>query len=153
MIPPFFRAPLPPLLARLHAILDAWAEESDEAVVIVEQDRLVKPGDPPPGLPVVVVVPARPRPGAATGRVAPDLIAELVEGPGPSAREAKYARNDVREYWRVEPGPPLRIVVCSDPDPAAGRYRTLTPHAGDEPVRSQVVPALALRPADLESGS
>lgn len=154
MIPPFpgpgpFRAPLPPLLARLHALLEAHAEDTEEGVLIIEQDRRLKPDAPPPGLPVIVFVPAKARPGATAGRVAPELIVELVTTPGPSEREARYARNDVREYWRVEPGPPVRIIVHTQADTAASVFRAASAHEDQDPVRSGVLPRLVLRPADL----
>ncbi|MBX3471816.1 MAG: Uma2 family endonuclease [Planctomycetes bacterium] len=150
MIPPFGRpfAPLPPLLARLHALLEAHAEETEEGVLIIEQDR--RPGAGPAALPVVVFVPARPRPEAAAGRAAPELIAEVVL-PGAEPREARYARAGVREYWRVEPrdaGPP-RVVVATEPDGETGRFRIEVAFEGAEPVRSGVLPGLVLRPADL----
>lgn len=137
------------MLAKLHALLEAHAEDTEEGVLIIEQDRRVKADGPPPGLPVIVFVPAKPRPGATTGRVAPELIVELVTAPGPSERQVRYAKNDVREYWRVEPGPPVRIIVQTDPDKATSTFRASTTHEGDDPVRSGVMPSLVLRPADL----
>ncbi|MCO5170750.1 MAG: Uma2 family endonuclease [Planctomycetes bacterium] len=153
MLPPFGRplAPLPPLLARLHALLEAHAEATEEGVLIIEQDR--RPGADPTATPVIVFVPARPRPEAATGRAAPELIAEVVV-PGGEPREARYARAGVREYWRVEPrdpGPP-RVVVATDPDGEAGRFRARASFEGVDLVRSGVLPDLALRPADLVAG-
>lgn len=159
MIPPFpgpgpFRAPLPPLLARLHALLEAHAEDTEEGVLIIEHDRRPAPGAA--GSPVVVYVPATPRPDAALGRVAPELIAEVmgaeVIGPGGEGREARYARAGVREFWRVEPGDPgqaPRVHVLTEPDGDAGRFRRVVTHDGDDPVRSGVLPGLVLRPADL----
>lgn len=144
-----FGPPLPPLLARLHAVLEAHAEDTEEGVLIIEHDRRPAPGAS--GSPVIVFVPATPRPDAASGRVAPELIAEVI-GPGGEGREARYARAGVREFWRVEPsepGQPPRVHVLTEPDGDAGRFRRAVTHDGDDPVRSGVLPGLVLRPADL----
>lgn len=152
-LPPFgpfepFARPLPPPLERLHALLEAHAEATEEGVLIVEHDHRPVAGEA--ASPVIVYVPSARRPGAASGRVAPELIAEVL--PGVPEREARYARAGVQEYWRVEPGPEgaaPRIHVLADPDAEAGRYRSVVTHAGDDPVRSAVLPGLVLRPADL----
>jgi hypothetical protein len=143
-----FGAPLPPVLARLFALLEAHTEATEEGVLIIEQDRRpVRGGEPggPPLDPVIVFVPAAPRAGATSGRVAPDLIAELVTDGGPG-RAARYARAGVREYWRVEAAPP-RIVVHTEP--AGDAFGRVEAFAGDDPVRSPALPGLSLRPRDL----
>lgn len=123
-------------------------------MLIIEHDRRPAAGAPP-AAPVIVYVPATPRPDAASGRVAPELIAEVIGeviGPGGEGREGRYARAGVREYWRVEPGDPgqpPRVHVLTDPDAEAGRFRVVVTHEGDDPVRSAVLPDLVLRPADL----
>ncbi len=154
-----FGAPLPPLLARLHALLEAHAEETEEGVLIVEHDR--RPDAASRASPVIVYVPATPQPGAVSGRVAPELIAEVI-APAADAgdevarrsddREARYARAGVREFWRVEPdaaGGPPRVHVLTAPDADAGRFGQVVTHAADDQVRSGVLPRLVLRPSDL----
>lgn len=149
----FPKVPLPPLLARLHELLEAHAEETEEGVLIIEQDRRVSPAAGPGAaalLPVIMFVPAKPRPDAKEGRVAPELIVELA-APGGESREGRYARAGVREYWRVEPAPdgPPTIVVMQDPDAATSRFRRSSEHVGADPVVSSIMPALRLAPADL----
>jgi Uma2 family endonuclease len=150
----FPKVPLPPLLARLHELLEAHAEETEEGVLIIEQDRRVSPGAGPGTaalLPVIMFVPAKPRPDAKEGRVAPELIVEVLGAPGGPSREERYARAGVREYWRVEPAPtgPPRIVVLQDPDAATSRFRRSSEHVGGDPVVSSIMPRLRLAPADL----
>lgn len=144
------RVPLPPILARLHELLEAHAEEAEQGVLIIEQDRRTTPGTAAL-LPVIVFIPAKPRPDAREGRVAPELIVELVDPPGGASREERYARAGVREYWRVEPAPtgPPRIVVLQAPDPAASRFLTSREHVGADPVVSSILPGLRLAPDDL----
>ena len=118
-------------------------------MLIIEHDRRPAPGAS--ASPVIVYVPATPRPDAASGRVAPELIAEVIDPSSPDEREGRYARAGVREFWRVEPvaGQPPRVHVLTDPDGAAGRFRGVVTHVGDDPVRSGVLPRLVLRPKDL----
>lgn len=140
MFPPL-RQPLPPLLARLHALLEEHVEGVEEGILIIEQDR--RPKDAA-GLPVIVFVPARPRAGAATGRVAPELIAEVVVVEADRHREAAYARAGVREYWRVTAE---RIDLHWEPDGA--RFTRTASFGKDDEVRSEVMTGLRLRPRDL----
>lgn len=138
--------PLPPLLARLHALLDAHVEDTEEGVLIIEQDRRVLPGDAP-RLPVLVFVPAKPSAPGPTGRVAPELIIEVL-GPGQDdERPAKYARAGVKELWRVADGPV--VTVLNDPVPAEGRWARSRVFRGPERVVSEQLPRLALTPAQL----
>lgn len=147
----FPKVPLPPLLARLHELLEAHAEQTEEGVLIIEQDRRPTAGTAAL-LPVIMFVPAKPRPDAKEGRVAPELIVELAV-PGAASREGRYARAGVREYWRVEPAPtpsgPPKIVVMQDPDAATSTFRQSSDYAGKTPIVSSIMPALRLTPADL----
>lgn len=136
--------PLPPLLARLHALLDAHVEETEEGVLIIEQDRRVRPGDAP-RLPVLVFVPARPTTPSPSGRVAPELIIEVL-GPGQDdERPARYARAGVKELWRVGEGPTVTVLH----DPVDGRWTRSRVFTGEERVVSEQLPTLALTPAQL----
>jgi hypothetical protein len=140
VLPPF-RQPLPPLLAKLHALLEEHVEAVEEGILIIEQDRRPQLAA---GLPVIVFVPARPQAAAASGRVAPELIAELVVDPADRSREGMYARAGVREYWRVDAE---KIVIQHDAK--EGRFTRSATYAQDEAVVSEVMPGLRLRPRDL----
>lgn len=156
------RTPLPPLLARLHAALERWAEAHEEGIVIVEHDR--RPPRPPPGgaapgaappdgpvpLPVIVVIPPRPRGEGVAGRVAPDFLAELEQAGVSEDRLRRCARAGVPELWRVtaDPagGPPALVVFT---EPAGEGYARARAVAPDEEVAAGALPSFTLRPRDL----
>ena len=145
------QGPLPPLLAALHARLEEHVEAIEEGVLIIEQDRCLVPGGGPPQLPVVVFVPARPREGSSTGRVAPELIAEVTGPRTNDDRLQKYAAAGVREYWRVDGAGPT-IAIHEEPDAATRRFARVRTYGPQEPIASTLFPKLVLRPGDLASG-
>ena len=146
------QGPLPPLLAALHARLEEHVESTEEGILIIEQDRRLVPGGGPPQLPVVVFVPARPREGSSTGRVAPELIAEVTGPRTNDDRLQRYAAAGVREYWRVDGAGPT-ITIHEEPQPEGKRFARVQSFGPDQPIASTLFPRLVLRPADLAGGS
>lgn len=80
---------------------------------------------------------------------APDLVVEILS-PTSRARDGVlkrrlYARFGVREYWLVDPEERTITVLTL----RGHAYRKLASSAGDAPVRSLLLPELALTPADV----
>lgn len=73
----------------------------------------------------------------------PALVVEVLSPSNPErdriVKRAAYARGGVREYWLVSPEAAIVEILALDGD----RYRTHARVAGDEPLSSLVLPAIA----------
>lgn len=145
--------PLPPALARLHTLLEAYAENHEEGFFMAEQDRNRQHRAQPV---LVFVSPAslRQDPETAPKRSAPDWIGEILTGEPNPERMERYAKAGVKEYWKVDLGisedgvRPAKIEVHSHPL-EDGTYANMREYVDDDVVESQSFPGLALRPRDL----
>ena len=145
--------PLPPALARLHELLEAYTERHEEGFFMAEQDRN-KSHQAQPVLVFVTASSLRQDPDSAPRRQAPDWIGEILAAGPASKRMPRYAKAGVKEYWRVDLGlsadgvAPPRIEVHWEPR-GDGTYAKVKSFEAGEKVVSHLFSDLDLRPGDL----
>jgi len=93
------------------------------------------------------------RDGSVMG--APDLIVEVLSPSNPAqdtvVKRRAYARGGVPEYWIVRPNS-RDVVVCWEPDAAAGDFAQELTIAGDAELQSPMLP-IRFPVSDLFTGS
>jgi len=144
----FIPFPLPPVLARLHALLEGYTEEREQGFFLAEQDRSNQ-AQAQPVLIYVTESQLNAEVPATLEKKPPAWIGQVVTHDSSVERMRRYAAAGVQEYWRVAVDA-SSIEVHREPQPD-GTYARREIFTGDDPVISPTFADLKLTPARLVS--